>query len=952
MKRPYLPILLPLLLLVLSCGIDNTMYNARNYFKAAQARPLNANGRPTPQAVDEYTKAIKKCGIILTEKKDSRIADDALFLMARALYYKGNSAFQAKDQFEALIAGFPDSKHIPEAHIYLAKVLREINRAPDAEKLLEEFIRNPVYLKHHPRALLTLAEFEISDRDYHRAQYWLEKILTDYPKASEYRKAFFLFGKNYYVQKDYQASLREFEKLLSTRRIPKELKLDTRYYIALNQFHLQLYDQSYRLVQSLINDEARPDKLAQIRVLKARLFFATEQGEKGVEEVTDLGKASPRTAASAEANYHLGEYYFYQLKDMNQAITAYTKVRSEFPSSELVEPAQRRITALNQLKLPPPQKPESNLQLFLDYYTQAAQNYLDTFALPDSALLMYQRLISARQPVAAQRDTLALNLDGLHSQRDSLNLRLNELPPAEVESPEILEDAEQLDELIEETDDTGLGEIPLELLYEEEDSESAPSDSTAGGFDEEIGSLAAVEDSLAVVVEIAEGTATEEIGAELAPADSVSAPADSTIVLLDEGIDMEAAPPDSIMVPADSTMFPIPVQLTEETGGEEVPIDLSDIALEPVSIDLEEEDTILVFEENQDAPADSLDLQTEPTEPSPAQQRQELERQLGKLDTDVAALESRIVNLDGILKRFDTEIVPMAYFAKAGIYNKNLDASEEIERIHDLMAETYPDSKYTNALKAMRAGNPIRLIDPVEEAQEQRLDFALGLAATAPDSMLVILEELAASDYSSIRLKASFRLGWYYTFEAADTTQAKPYLENVLNLEQTGDYSTMTQRFFNGSEFEFPRTFVEKDTLAAADSVSTDKDLPAELEEGLAPEEPALEPDTFDIEKLPPPGPDSLDVEKLPKPEPDSLDIEKLPPPEPDSLGLETDSDTQEPEKEPEVISPEEIDTDAGAASPDPETPEKKEDSPEEPEEPNPSPSPPGTSLSDDPAPR
>ena len=49
-----------LLIILVACGIDNTMYNAQNYFKSAQARPLNANGRPTPQAVADYTKTIQK----------------------------------------------------------------------------------------------------------------------------------------------------------------------------------------------------------------------------------------------------------------------------------------------------------------------------------------------------------------------------------------------------------------------------------------------------------------------------------------------------------------------------------------------------------------------------------------------------------------------------------------------------------------------------------------------------------------------------------------------------------------------------------------------------------------------------------------------------------------------------------------------------------------------------
>ena len=56
-----------LALSLLSCGLNNTMYNARKYFKTAQDRGVNAQGRPSAQAVNEYTKTIQKCGIILTE---------------------------------------------------------------------------------------------------------------------------------------------------------------------------------------------------------------------------------------------------------------------------------------------------------------------------------------------------------------------------------------------------------------------------------------------------------------------------------------------------------------------------------------------------------------------------------------------------------------------------------------------------------------------------------------------------------------------------------------------------------------------------------------------------------------------------------------------------------------------------------------------------------------------
>jgi len=135
------------------------------------------------------------------------------------------------------------------------------------------------------------------------------------------------------------------------------------------------------------------------------------------------------------------------------------------------------------------------------------------------------------------------------------------------------------------------------------------------------------------------------------------------------------------------------------------------------------------------------------------------------------------------------------------------------------MCEEYPNNKYTRALENMLAGKPIRLIDPREEEQYLLLDKAFGYADTYPDSMLVILNELVNSDYPEIKLKANFRLGWYYTFEASDTTAAKPYLAKVLEYGADSDYITVISKFFDGKQFQLNRfdqlllSFAESDSL-------------------------------------------------------------------------------------------------------------------------------------------
>lgn len=427
-------VLLAIVLMLVACGIDNTMYNAKNYFKSAQARALNANGRPTPQAVDEYTKAIQKCGIVLSRNSTGKRADDALFLMARALFYKRNAAFQAKDAFEGLIAGFPDSKHIPDAYIYLARVLREVNQSAQSEAVLERFVRDPKYLKHHARALLVLADFEIADKDYIRAQFWLERIIRDYRNADEFRDAYFLFGKNYYMQNEYAKSLEEFQTFINTRSIPRERKLEARYFVALNLYELKRYTDALREIRYVNRIETRPDMLSKARVLYGRALLSEGFEEDGLAELEAVTKTYPRTEHAAAAYYFWGRYLYYQKGRPDAAVTHLNRVRTEFSASVYAPLGQNLANAINQSKNTRTPDSTRNLQDFLDFHYLRAESFLGAIALPDSALTSYRRVISERDVFTTQADSLRARIQTHRTELDSLRLLIPVVPEEAAEA--------------------------------------------------------------------------------------------------------------------------------------------------------------------------------------------------------------------------------------------------------------------------------------------------------------------------------------------------------------------------------------------------------------------------------------------------------------------------------------------------------------------------------------
>ncbi|MDY0151727.1 MAG: tetratricopeptide repeat protein [Candidatus Cloacimonas sp.] len=799
MKR-YLIVLSVLLLTgLMACGLNNTMYNARNYYKAAQERPLNTNGKPNAQAIDEYTKAIKKCGIIISERKNSALLDDAVFLMAKSLYFKGNSAFQAKDQFQNLLLSFPKSPFVAESQIYIAKILREINQPREAEKLLEEFIRNPQFRKDHPKALLILTDFAIKDKDFVRAQYWLERIISDYPKTKEFREAYFLFGKNYYEQQDFTRSLNAFQKMQGARGIDKGLKLDASYYIALNQLELGDLDKANRNVKGLLKVESRPEKIPMVRVLKARVLFARADSTDAISEVGYITKTYPRTESAAAAFYYLGEYYYYKAGDHAKAVTNYNRVRTEFSTSLLATIGQNKATAVGYVSPKANLNSETGLTAFLDHYYQGAESFLSHLALPDSAIAYYEIVIHQKDVLVARRDSLQIGAGSITSSLDSLAVKLESVTADSLQSYTLPVDSSKVD---------------LEILA---------SDSLAVQMETEIQEVDSLAVDLETVVPQADSLAVE-LETEVQEVDSLAVELETEVQEADSlAVDLETE-----VSKADS----LPVELeTEVPQADSIAVELE--------TEIQEVDSLAVDLETEIPQADSLkqEISTSVADSLAAVAVSERQRK-SLLETELSALNARIKTLSELIARFETDIVPFCLFAIGSVVHDYYPQSSRNAEVLAQMQTSYADNKFSKALSALQNGQTVRLIDPAEELQEVKLDALFGQITAEPDSALAGLQELLNSDYPHIQLAANYRLAWYYSFEQIDTLAAAAYLKAVLDNPQAGDYGIITRRFYDGKKFllrgaipspSIDSLAVPSDSLnnPIADSLAAFKGIPA-----------------------------------------------------------------------------------------------------------------------------
>ena len=390
-RRVLFGLLLSLLASGCSFAYYNTFFNAKRYYKEAEALPMRDDGRPAASAVQSYNKAIQKCGIIITEYKETKWVDDALFLLAKSMYHKGNAYVQAGEKFEDLIEYYPDSPFIPEAHVYLARCRRKLNQKEDAYRMGQELLVGSENRDLQPEVLLMLAEWRIEDEDYIRAENLLHQLLDEHPDSDEFADAYFLLGLTYQSLKQYEKSNEVFQRLLETK-VPRRTKMDARFNIATNLLEAGQYEQSLADAKELKEEEYNEDALPRIDVLLARNYAALGRNEEAIELLDNVLTVAPRTYVAAEAAYRLAEVYFLQVLDYEKAIEFYNRVKREKGDSPFVENAVSRSAVASQIVQFQDTDRDIPVQSLIDEQFKLAEYYLDVLSMPDSTLAVYHRI--------------------------------------------------------------------------------------------------------------------------------------------------------------------------------------------------------------------------------------------------------------------------------------------------------------------------------------------------------------------------------------------------------------------------------------------------------------------------------------------------------------------------------------------------------------------------------
>ncbi|RKX70533.1 hypothetical protein DRP53_04645 [candidate division WOR-3 bacterium] len=172
------------------CAYINTFYNAKRYFREG-VKVKQREGKLTNEAKDLFDKSIEKSAKVIKNYPDSRFVDDALYLMGRAYYEKGDYD-RAIKKFEELRILFPESKFNIDGTYYKAMAYLKTGShllAIKSFEMVEERWREE-------------ANFQIGIAHMKRGAYQtavdrFKRFLSDFPKSRYTAKVMYNLGECY-----------------------------------------------------------------------------------------------------------------------------------------------------------------------------------------------------------------------------------------------------------------------------------------------------------------------------------------------------------------------------------------------------------------------------------------------------------------------------------------------------------------------------------------------------------------------------------------------------------------------------------------------------------------------------------------------------------------------------------------------------------------------------------
>ncbi len=329
------------------CAYFNTFYNAEQYFQTAeQARLEKTDEKLSTTAKDAYEKVINKSRIILDKYPDSKYADSARLLIGISQFHLEEYS-SSEEMFHQLLQE-GDSSFNDEAIYWLAMCKwKEKLPQPALDDLLElteqdisETLLSTIYL--------SISEIYLELEDSQNALKMLEKAALLVSSSSKKSQIYYRLSNLAEDKEDWEkaiyANRQVIKHSLSTNRIMEAHLKIIRIYRISGQIEL-----AFKKASKLLKDDDFQNIQGDIQLEIGKLLQLAGEVEEALAIFSELPIDYPKSLASAEGRYLLGEYALNHQWNLPQAKLEYVEVSKESRQSPFSSIANERIKNIDEL---------------------------------------------------------------------------------------------------------------------------------------------------------------------------------------------------------------------------------------------------------------------------------------------------------------------------------------------------------------------------------------------------------------------------------------------------------------------------------------------------------------------------------------------------------------------------------------------------------------------------
>ena len=482
MKKIYLLITFSL---IISCGYYNvyfnTFYNAKKYYSDAMTQKEKSN-KVTPSIKQTFEKSIAKCAYVIKEYPKSQYVDDALLLMGQCFFEQENY-IKALKKFQEIEQYYNKGSSYPVAKLYLAKTYLKLKKFDEAKTNFQVIFNNDKFIPVREEAYLDLSGYYLQEKDYLQAKTILQDLIEKKISKESHLNALFQFGQIEFQNKEYENALLTFEKLLSNKPY-KRMKLDTRFYVGKINIILKKYKKAKNQFEKLKKDEVISDKIKEIDLhigICDAYLGDTETAFSVFEKLISENKGKQ---IENQTYYYWGEIYFSLLNNYNNAIEKLQKVKAKKDDDYLSEEALQKIKTAEQFIAYESKQNSDNISELVESQFNIAEYYYLDLSLPDSAIVIYDKIINQLSDLNERLDSLNIIFNNFIE--DSLEVNIQDSMRTIADSIIIISESDTI-------------ESDIDTLHEESELELLSKDSLSITIED---SLSIIFDSLSIFIEL------------------------------------------------------------------------------------------------------------------------------------------------------------------------------------------------------------------------------------------------------------------------------------------------------------------------------------------------------------------------------------------------------------------------------------------------------------------